>query len=199
MARFGGFSFAKREVVLNLLEGNHSPVKRFYGQDGFQILFLTGFFFNLLSRNQTLSIRNTINTREKSPVLKLKSFSLAFGAQVFKALGDESRLRILHLLYHMKALTITDLELILDFTQTKTARLMGVMRNAGLVQSTRKDYWVFYRIKDEATGLLADYLQLMEKDPQLVEDLKLGRTLESNRELIANKIAMKQYKPVFHS
>jgi ArsR family transcriptional regulator len=99
----------------------------------------------------------------------------------------------------MKALTITDMELILDFTQTKTARLMGVMRNAGLVQSTRKDYWVFYRIKDEAAGLLADYLQLMEKDPQLVEDLKSGRTLESNRELIASKMAMKQYKPVFHS
>jgi ArsR family transcriptional regulator len=153
----------------------------------------------LLTSNQTLSIRNTINAKEKSPVLKLKSFSLAFGAQVFKALGDESRLRILHLLYHMKSLTITDMELILDFTQTKTARLMGVMRNAGLVQSSRTDYWVFYRIKDEATGLLADYLQLMEKDPQLVEDLKLGRTLESNRELIANKIAMKQYKPVFHS
>lgn len=139
-----------------------------------------------------------IPAREKSAVLKLKSFSLSFGTQIFKALGDESRLRILFIMLHQKELTISDLELILDFTQTKTARLMGILKNAGLVQSKRKDHWVFYNIKEEAYDLLNDLLLFMEKDPQFQEDLALCKVLATNRELIVNKLALKQYKPVFH-
>jgi DNA-binding transcriptional ArsR family regulator len=132
---------------------------------------------------------------EKSPILKLKSFSLGFGSQVFKALGDESRLRILHLLFRTTELTITDLELILDFTQTKTARLMGVLKNAGLVQSRRQDHWVFYKIKEEAIDFLGELMVYLEKDVRLMEDFNMCKVLESNRELTAFKLASRQYQP----
>jgi ribosomal protein S8 len=91
-----------------------------------------------------------------------------------------------------------DLELILNFTQTKTARLMGILKNAGLVQSKRVDHWVFYKIKDEASDILRDLLMFMEKEPQLQNDLALCRVLETNRELTENKLEAKQYKPVYH-
>ena len=99
-------------------------------------------------------------------------------------------------MFYKEELTISDLELILDFTQTKTARLMGILKNAGLVQSKRKDHWVFYRIKYEASELLSELLLFMEKDPRFLEDLALCKVLETNRELIVNKLALKQYKPL---
>jgi ArsR family transcriptional regulator len=135
---------------------------------------------------------------EKAPFLILKSFSLPFGVQAFKALGDESRLRILFILLHFPELSITDLELILDFTQTKVARQMGVLKNASLVQSRRVDHWVLYKIKDEAFELLKDLLAYLEKESQIQKDLAICEALSSNRELSINKIALKQYKPDFH-
>lgn len=132
---------------------------------------------------------------EKGPVLRLKSFSLSFGTQIFKALGDESRIRLIYVVFHRPDLTITDLELILDFTQTKTARLMGMLKTAGLVQSQRREHWVFYKIKEEAADLLADLLAFMEKEPRLQQDLEITRNLDNNRELVYHKLLRKQYKP----
>jgi len=132
---------------------------------------------------------------EKQAVLKLKNFSLAFGVQLFKALGDESRLRILNVLFHKGELSITDLELIMDFTQTKTARLVGLLKNASLIQSRRIDHWVFYKVKEEASELLGTLLEFMERESPFQSDLSNCDALSTNRELSINKLAMKQYKP----
>lgn len=137
--------------------------------------------------------------RSEPAKIKLTAFSIAFGKQVFKALGDESRLRILSLLLHREELSITDLELILDFTQTKAARLMGVLKNASLVENRRKDHWVMYRLKEEATDILKILLSYMEKEPQMVKDRALCDVLFTNRELSVNKLDLKQYKPVFNN
>lgn len=131
------------------------------------------------------------------PLLRLKNISLSSGSQVFKALADESRLRILNLLLFMGELSISDVELILDFTQTKTARLMGILKNAGLVQTKREDYWVFYRIKEEAADFLENLMEIMEKDPALVKDRHAGEAMESNRELSRQKMEMRRYKPSY--
>ncbi len=133
---------------------------------------------------------------EKSPALILKSFPLPFGVQAFKALGDETRLRILHILFHFGELSITDLELILDFTQTKVARQMGVLKNASLIQSRRVDHWVLYKIKDEALEFLSGLLSYIEKEAQIQKDKSVCEVLSSNRELSINKISLKQYKPL---
>jgi ArsR family transcriptional regulator len=131
----------------------------------------------------------------RGPSLRLKNISLSSGTQVFKALADESRLRILNLLLFRDDLSISDLELLLDFTQTKTARLMGVLKSAGLIQSKRQDYWVLYRLKEEAAELLEGLLELMEKDPVLQKDIRACEAMESNRELSREKIALRKYKP----
>jgi ArsR family transcriptional regulator len=138
---------------------------------------------------------SSLTENGKLPVLRLKNISLASGTLVFKALADESRLRIINLMLFREELSITDLELILDFTQTKTARLMGILKTAGLVQSRRQDYWVFYKLKEESVELLQDLIGLMEKDAIFQKDIRSCEVMESNRELMINKMALRQYKP----
>ena len=72
---------------------------------------------------------------------------------------------------------------------------MGILKNAGLVQNRRLDYWVFYRLKDEAADFLENLLEMMDKDGVLKKDLDACRALESNRELSRHKVERRMYKP----
>ncbi|MFY0653325.1 MAG: metalloregulator ArsR/SmtB family transcription factor [Cyclobacteriaceae bacterium] len=120
--------------------------------------------------------------------MKLKNFNLQFGAQIFKSFSDESRIRIMSLLYRNEELCISDLELILDFTQTKTSRHITYLKNAGLLGFRKHDQWVFYHIKDEALDIVDQIFQYLNKDPILLKDHKTFEVLNSNRELSINKV-----------
>jgi ArsR family transcriptional regulator, arsenate/arsenite/antimonite-responsive transcriptional repressor len=120
--------------------------------------------------------------------MRLKHFSLAFGEQVFKALADESRVRILNLILRNKEMCISDLEQVLDFTQTKTSRHLAYLRSAGLVAPRKLDQWVFYSLKDEATDFINQIFNYLERDSNLQKDLETYRILYSNRELAVNKL-----------
>lgn len=123
--------------------------------------------------------------------MKLKNFSLSFGMQVFKSLSDESRVRILHLLYKHKELCISDLVLILDYTQAKTSRHMIYLKNAGIVNFYKHDQWVFYSIREEVYDIISQIFQFLNKDQQLSEDEKTFQVLYSNRELAVRKLDLK--------
>jgi ArsR family transcriptional regulator len=127
--------------------------------------------------------------------MRVKHFPVAFGQQLFKALGDESRVRILHLLWRNQEMVVGDLEQVLDFTQTKTSRQLAYLKNAGLVGVRRLDNWMFYFLRDETAELLQQLLGLMERDPQLVHDQQIYQTLWSNRELAAYKIQNRRWLP----
>ena len=120
--------------------------------------------------------------------MRLKHFPVAFGQQVFKALGDESRVRLLHLLWRNHEMVVGDLEQVLDFTQTKTSRQLAYLKNAGLVGVRRLDNWMFYSLREETADFVQQLLTLMERDPQLVHDQQTYQTLWNNRELAAYKI-----------
>jgi len=128
--------------------------------------------------------------------MRVKHFPVAFGQQLFKALGDESRVRILHLLWRNQEMVVGDLEQVLDFTQTKTSRQLGYLRQASLVAVRRLDNWMFYQLRDETAELLHQLLSLMERDPQLVRDQQTYQTLWNNRELAAYKIQNRRWLPV---
>ncbi|MEY3418185.1 MAG: hypothetical protein RL711_105 [Bacteroidota bacterium] len=125
--------------------------------------------------------------------MRLKNFSLQFGQQVFKAMSDESRIRIMNLLLHNKELCGTDIELILDFTQTKTSRHMNNLKNAGLVRLRKEDMWTFYYIKEEVLDVVEQIFKYLEKDQTMVQDLENYRVLYSNRELVAYKITTRKW------
>ncbi|MDA0315514.1 MAG: metalloregulator ArsR/SmtB family transcription factor [Bacteroidetes bacterium] len=126
--------------------------------------------------------------------MRLKNISLNYGLRIFKALSEEPRVRILHLLMLNKELSISDLELILDFTQTKTSRHLIYLKNAGLLGSRRTDQWMFYYILEEYLEILQQIFKLIQKDANLTKDQETYEILKSNRELAANKIQNNQYR-----
>ena len=126
--------------------------------------------------------------------MRLKNISLNYGLRIFKALSEEPRVRILHLLMQNKELSISDLELILDFTQTKTSRHLIYLKNAGLLGSRRTDQWMFYYILEEYLEILQQIFKLIQKDANLTKDQENYEILKSNRELAANKIQNNQYR-----
>jgi ArsR family transcriptional regulator len=114
--------------------------------------------------------------------------------RVFKALSEEPRVRIIHLLIENKELSISDLEHILDFTQTKTSRHLIYLKNAGLVGSRRVDQWTFYYILDEAIEIINQIFKFIQKDINLIKDQEVYQILHSNRELAINKIQNNPYR-----
>lgn len=115
--------------------------------------------------------------------MKIKHFSHSFAVRLYKALGDESRIRILYLLIKAGPLCISDLELILGFTQTKTSRQVAYLKNAGVLMSFKKDQRVFCKVKEELFEFMVKLLGYSDKDPVLKSDFETYKVLHSNREL----------------
>jgi len=76
----------------------------------------------------------------RSVGLEVGSFS-----RLFKALGDETRLRIVALLSHGE-LCVCHLEDALRISQPKVSRHLALLRLAGVVDRRRDGSWVYYRL-----------------------------------------------------
>src|SRR5512143_2642434 len=66
-------------------------------------------------------------------------------SRLFKALGDETRLRIVALLSHGE-LCVCHLQEALGLSQPAVSRHLGVLRAAGVVTDRRERKWVYYRL-----------------------------------------------------
>ncbi len=128
--------------------------------------------------------------------MRLTRFNLSIGTQLMKALGDEARLRVLNLLINKGAMTISDLEHILDFSQTKTSRHITYLKNSGMLSSVKLDQWVIYFIKDEVYDVISQFIDFIEKDQQLEKDIETYEILGTNRELAQNKIPAHKWKKI---
>ncbi len=126
--------------------------------------------------------------------MRLKNFSLSFGAQIFKALSEEPRVRILHLLFRTEELSISDLEQILDFTQAKTSRHLTYLKNRGIVNTRQDDQWVFYSIKEEVMDMIRQIMEYLNRDQVLMKDFENYEILYSNRELAVYKKDQKKWQ-----
>jgi DNA-binding transcriptional ArsR family regulator len=125
--------------------------------------------------------------------MRLKNLSLTYGTRICKALSDDSRIRILNLLQHHEELCISDIEQILDFTQTKTSRHLNYLKNSGIVNPRKSDQWVFYRIKEEVQDIINQIVGYMDRDHVLKEDIQTLEVMLSNRELAAYKNQRERY------
>jgi len=67
-------------------------------------------------------------------------------ADLFAALADPTRLRLLHLLQQEKELCVCDLGAALDVPQPTASRHLGALRRAGLVEVRREGRWKFYAL-----------------------------------------------------
>lgn len=68
--------------------------------------------------------------------------------QVFKALADETRIRILNLL-RTGELCVCDIETVLGIQQSSASRHLNKLRLAGIIDSQKKSQWVYFRLNAE--------------------------------------------------
>ena len=82
-------------------------------------------------------------------------------AQCFKGLADQTRLRMLNLLFRGE-LCGCDVQHVLDLSQSNVSRHLNYLKRAGLVLDRREGYRVFYRLadgQDKSSALLFEYLR----------------------------------------
>jgi len=70
--------------------------------------------------------------------------------KVFKALSDETRLRILNLLFEREC-CVCEVMQALDISQTRASRNLGILYDAGLLKVRRDGLWALYSINEEVT------------------------------------------------
>lgn len=69
--------------------------------------------------------------------------------RLLKALADPTRLRIVALLAHGE-LCVCHVEAALDLSQPNASRQLGILRNAGVVDTRREGSWIYYRLVEQA-------------------------------------------------
>jgi ArsR family transcriptional regulator len=94
--------------------------------------------------------------------------------KIFKALGDETRIRLLKLL-EQRELCVCELMQALEMTQSRVSRNLGILKNVGLVKDRRDGLWVHYSINDEAKPYIKELLEMLKKscndDKIIIKDL----------------------------
>lgn len=86
--------------------------------------------------------------------------------KIYKALSDETRLRILNLL-HDGDLCVCNITDTLKMGQSKVSRHLAYLKNAGLVKAKRVGPWVYYSLSREKF-----YLPLLKCLKELRKDIK---------------------------
>lgn len=100
---------------------------------------------------------------------------------ILKGLSDETRLRIINLLYEGE-LCVCDVMETLKISQTKASRHLSYMKNAGLVSDRKSAQWVYYSlIKSEGSEFLDSlvYDTLRKKEEFKLDLINLNEHLKS--------------------
>jgi ArsR family transcriptional regulator, arsenate/arsenite/antimonite-responsive transcriptional repressor len=82
--------------------------------------------------------------------------------RLFRALGDETRLRIVALLSHGE-LCVCHIEKALDLSQPNVSRQLGVLRAAGVVDSRREGTWMYYALAPQQHAAVDTMLETLVK------------------------------------
>ncbi|QHQ62286.1 metalloregulator ArsR/SmtB family transcription factor [Anaerocolumna sedimenticola] len=67
--------------------------------------------------------------------------------EIFKALSEESRLRILSLLLD-REMCVCEIEFCLEMSQSNASRHLTVLKQCGILDYYKKAQWAYYRIND---------------------------------------------------
>jgi ArsR family transcriptional regulator len=82
--------------------------------------------------------------------------------RAFRALGDETRIRMVALLAHGE-LCVCHLESALGISQPNCSRHLSILKAAGIVDSRRDGTWVYYRISDQEHESVNGVLDVLAK------------------------------------
>lgn len=93
--------------------------------------------------------------------------------QLFKALSEEARLRIVMLLTHGE-LCVCDLMAVLEEPQSKISRHLAYLTHSGLTKGKRVGVWMHYSLKEPLNEAYRAEIEFLKKQapriPQLCSD-----------------------------
>lgn len=108
--------------------------------------------------------------------------------EIYKALSDESRLRILNLLLQ-RELCVCEIEAVLSMSQTNVSRHLNKLKSAGIAVYTKKAQWVYYALNPEFTEkhyhLFQYLMEQISAEPQFLLDLEHLNSGKTQVELCA--------------
>ncbi len=110
---------------------------------------------------------------------------------VFRAIGEETRLRIMVLLIRGE-LTVSEITAILGQSQPRVSRHLKILADAGLAERHREGAWMFYRaasggnddaarraVVEAAAALAASGDRLLARDGERFEQTRLARAAQA--------------------
>jgi ArsR family transcriptional regulator len=83
-------------------------------------------------------------------------------AKIFKALADETRLKILLLLMNGE-LCVCEIIAALELPQSTVSRHLAYLRNSGWVSGRRQGNWMYYQLADTKHELIDALLPLLKQ------------------------------------
>jgi ArsR family transcriptional regulator len=102
-----------------------------------------------------------------------RASTLAGKEQLFRALADRTRLRLLNLLAGQELCVCYFIE-VLQTSQPKVSRHLAYLRRSGLVSARREGKWIYYRVTTPADSfsarILCETLEGLAGDPQMQRD-----------------------------
>jgi ArsR family transcriptional regulator len=111
-------------------------------------------------------------------------------ADIFKALSDKSRLRILKML-QKKSLCVCEITEILQLAASTVSNHLSILKEAGLIVDEKDKKWINYKIvtnpeEPAIASVLMSLHLLIEDDEMVINDRRLIETV--NRETLCAKI-----------
>jgi ArsR family transcriptional regulator len=103
--------------------------------------------------------------------------------KTFKALSEETRLRILKLLERGE-LCVCDIVAALEMIQPKVSFHLGVLKEAGLIRDRKQGRWIHYRIDDSEMFnrfLLLSVLERITENTVAQDEKRLNDFLKTKR------------------
>jgi len=83
---------------------------------------------------------------------------------IFKALGDDTRLRLVNLLLQTDDdVCVCEMVDALELPQYQISKHLTILKSAGLLLATRKGTWVYYRLDREESPLLRDLFKTLSR------------------------------------
>ncbi len=81
---------------------------------------------------------------------------------LYKALADESRLKILFMLIDMGEACVADIQQVLKVPQPTVSRHLGYLKRMGLVDNSRKGKWNYYFILKHQAEIVRQQVNLLK-------------------------------------
>ncbi len=102
----------------------------------------------------------------------------------FKALADETRIRLLNILMHHE-MSVNEIVTLLDMGQSRISRHLKVLTDSGLLECRRDGAWAFYSaVGNNDAGRFSDSIRpLFLSEQQLADDLDAASHLVTERSI----------------